>query len=240
VKKPVLILQHTEAEGPGRVAPAMLSAGLSLQVVHHYREALPCVPEQVPAQFAGVVLLGGPMAVYERDRYPFLDVEIELVRHAMRAQLPLLGICLGSQILAQALGGNVRASGALELGYHEVALAPRAAGLFADVPQKFNALHWHGDVFSLPPGAVPLASSGQTPLQAFSAGATATGVLFHLEADAAQLAAMATAFPEDLLRAGYTYVELATAALAADAALTTNAHTVFGNFAKLCLAQFQR
>ena len=116
---------------------------------------------------------------------------------------PVLGVCLGSQLLAAAAGGQVAKAGYAEIGFYRVRLLSQARNdaLFAEMPESFVAFHWHGDAFTLPPGAIPLASSTLTPLQAFRCGARAWGVQFHLEVDEEVLGAMMTGEPE-LLAAG--------------------------------------
>jgi GMP synthase (glutamine-hydrolysing) len=125
--------------------------------------------------------------------------------------VPVLGICLGAQLLAAALHAPVRPSGSVELGWLPVRHLPGAADdpLVHALPDPFPALHWHGDEMGLPAGAVPLARSEATALQAFRVGDRAYGLLFHLEADEAQVAAMAAAFPHDVAAAGLTASALA-------------------------------
>jgi GMP synthase (glutamine-hydrolysing) len=192
------------------------------------------VPEGV-GDAAGVVLMGGPASVYEQDRYPFLRDELRLLEDALRHGTPILGVCLGSQLLAAALGAPVRPGAAPELGWHAVTLEDAAASdrLFTGLPRSFVAFHWHGDVFDLPAGATWLARSEQTLHQAFRYGENAYGLLFHLEVTEELVGAMLRAFPEDVHRAGAD-----PAAVMADArrhlpALRPLAFTVFGRWADL-------
>jgi GMP synthase (glutamine-hydrolysing) len=176
----VLVIQHTAGEGPGLLAEVLPAAGLSLRRVRVFRGDP--VPQRL-GDHAGLVVLGGPMGVYEPDRYPFLRREIRLVADALERQRPILGICLGSQLLAAALGTPVTRGQVAELGWAAVTLSREAAtdGLWAGVPESFNAFHWHGDYFELPRGAVRLAWSQAADCQAFRHQGTAYGVLFHLE-----------------------------------------------------------
>lgn len=123
------------------------------------------------------------MGVYERDRYPFIDAEAELVRQAVSRDIPILGICLGSQIVADALGGRVTKHSAKEIGAMTVTLTPDGTGdpLFQALDPLVPVFQWHGDTFSIPPGAVRLASSPITPNQAFRHGRATYGIQFHLE-----------------------------------------------------------
>jgi GMP synthase (glutamine-hydrolysing) len=206
----VLVLQHVGVEDPGRVPRELGDAG-------------------------ALVVMGGPMGVYEVDRHPHLADEIHLIRRAIAADVPVLGVCLGSQLIAAALGAEVRPSGRQEIGWLPVTLREGATTdpLFAGAPSTFAPLHWHGDVFALPPGATPLASSAMTEHQAFRAGARTWGLLFHLEADAAKVAAMAAAFGDDLAAAGIDAAAVVAASPAASAAIEALATTVFGRFAAM-------
>lgn len=176
----VLVIQHTAGEGPGLLEEVLPAAGLGLHRVRVFRGD--AVPPRL-GEHAGLVVLGGPMGVYEPDRYPFLRRELRLVADALERHRPVLGICLGSQLLAAALGTPVTRGQVAELGWEEVTLSREAAtdGLWAGVPESFTAFHWHRDYFELPRGAVRLAWSRAADCQAFRHQGTAYGVLFHLE-----------------------------------------------------------
>ena len=190
--------------------------------------------EALPTSIEGssaLVILGGPMGAYETDAYPWLSDELRLVRSALHARVPVLGICLGSQLLASCSGATVAPSGDLELGFAPVTLSEAAESdpLFSTLPKTFAPLHWHGDVFTLPEGATPLARSERTEYQAFRLG-NAWGTLFHLECTPSQLDAMCLAFPDDLTRAGLSGAELRSTAVAALASLDAPARAFFGAF----------
>jgi GMP synthase (glutamine-hydrolysing) len=197
----VPVLQHVAVEGPGRIAAALARAGRVARPVRLDRgEPVPVGPQGLD----GLVVLGGPMGVADTAAHPHLRAEMDLLADCVEAGVPVLGVCLGSQLLAAALGAGVRPSGSLELGWLPVQHLPAAAGdpLLGPLPDPFTALHWHGDTLDLPIGATPLARSERTELQAFRAGDTAYGLLFHLEAEPGQVAAMARAFPADVAAAG--------------------------------------
>jgi GMP synthase-like glutamine amidotransferase len=199
----VLVLQHVQVEGPGRIAAALDRAARTMTVAHLYRgDPVPVGPDGLQ----GLVVLGGPMGVADTAAHPHLTAEMDLLVDCVEAGVPVLGVCLGAQLLAAALRAPVRASGSIELGWLPVHHLPDAAGdpLLGMLPDPFPALHWHGDEMGLPAGAVPLARSEATALQAFRVGDRAYGLLFHLEADEAQVAAMAAAFPQDVAAAGLT------------------------------------
>jgi|SRR5580692_2514150 GMP synthase (glutamine-hydrolysing) len=193
----VLILQHVSVEGPGKILDSLRAAGASYDIVRIDRGApVPSTLERC----AGLVVMGGPMSVYEASQYPHLRGELALIEDALRRRAPVLGVCLGSQLLAAALGARVYPSGTKEIGWFDVQLtaAGRSDPAFADSTDPFRALHWHGDVFDLPPGATSLARSAVTEHQAFRVAGNSLGLLFHLEVTRGHVANMAEAFAEEL------------------------------------------
>jgi len=202
-----IVLQHVECETIGSIQNSLTARQVSARVVRLF--AGEPVPKSVAAA-GGLIVMGGPMGVCDHDRFPHLRDEIRLIEATVRDGKPVLGICLGSQLLAAALGANVRPSGQQEIGWHEVSLAPAAKSdpLWRDMPGTFTPLHWHGDIFDLPHGAELLASSRMTAHQAFRFGTNAYGLLFHLEVTASSIERMATAFPDDLAKVGLTSTTL--------------------------------
>jgi GMP synthase-like glutamine amidotransferase len=194
----ILVFQHTPFETPGTIADVLDSRGFELETVHLY--ANDPVPEEIGAADA-LVVMGGPMGVYETDVVPFMHDEIEFVRRAVDGGVPTLGICLGSQILTTALGGSVTKGSQKEIGWAPVELSAAAASdpLFRHAPRTWMVLHWHGDQITPPPGAIVLASSGITPCQAFRHGNTAYGLQFHPEATDAIVDGMLDAFRDELI-----------------------------------------
>jgi GMP synthase (glutamine-hydrolysing) len=139
-------------------------------------------------EVAGTVVMGGPMGVDETDRHPQLATEREWLAEAVRREMPVLGICLGAQLLARALGAEVRPGEEPEIGWAPVEILDPDDPILGALAPSTTALHWHGDAFDLPDGATPLARSAKTEYQAFRHG-NAWGVLFHPEADFALLEA---------------------------------------------------
>ncbi len=172
----LLAIQHVSWEGPHRILDAC--AGLEVKTARPLEgDTLP-----KPSEVAGAVVMGGPMNVDEVERHSGLSAEREWLTKALELQMPILGICLGAQLLARALGAAVRSGGRPEIGFAPVKVHDPGDPLLGALAPETGALHWHGDVFDLPHGAQPLASSEQTAHQAFRHG-NAWGVLFHPEAD---------------------------------------------------------
>jgi GMP synthase (glutamine-hydrolysing) len=223
----VVVVQHVAVEGLGRFEPILASLGAEI----HWIKEQDSITEPLPRDARGLIVMGGPMGVHDTAEYPRLRDEVRWIEQAITRNLPVLGVCLGSQLLAHALGARVYPGADIELGWLDVTLEPGAASdpLFSKLPSRLTPLHWHGDVFELPPGAVPLARSARTPLQAFSYNSRAWGLLFHLEADAAQVQAMAEVFPSDVQRAGTTPASLLELARQHDAnARSAAAHLIRG------------
>ncbi|MGH9377480.1 MAG: type 1 glutamine amidotransferase [Terriglobia bacterium] len=199
--KQVMVLQHAECEAPGLIARAIEEAGGVLTPVRTYTDE--GAPEEMGSA-SGLVIMGGPMGVYEHDRYPFIRSELRLIENALRENKPLLGICLGSQLLASALGSKVSKGQRKEIGWHRVTLgeASQHDPLWSGADRSFVACHWHGDVFDLPANATTLASSALTPCQAFRYGPTAYGFLFHMEITPEILLGMTSAFKGELEEEG--------------------------------------
>lgn len=179
-----LVIEHAPAEGPGRLGRELEKAGVECRHIRMYeKEVLPAALRDYDV----VISLGGPMSVADRKWAWFLEEELKFLRQAAE-QVPVLGICLGAQLLAAALGGRVMRAPSKETGIGEVFLtaAGRADPLWAGFPERFPVLQWHEDTFELPPGAELSATNSICPHQAFRRG-RAYGVQFHLEADAAMV-----------------------------------------------------
>jgi GMP synthase-like glutamine amidotransferase len=133
--------------------------------------------------------MGGPMGVYEVDRHPFLRQEIKAIRRFIDAGKPVLGVCLGAQLTAAALGADVYPNKKKEIGWYPIDLTPEGKKdpLFADFNKRETVFQWHGDTFDLPPGAVPLAESPLCRNQAFRWGDKVYGLQFHIEVSIAMI-----------------------------------------------------
>jgi GMP synthase (glutamine-hydrolysing) len=191
----VLVLIHASWERPHRIAGAFGKGVEMLEV-----EALAGDPLPSHDEVDGVVAMGGPMNVDDLDAHPELEAEREWLSGAVDRQIPVLGICLGAQLLARALGAEVRPGRRMEIGFASIAVSDPNDPVIGALAPEATVLHWHGDVFDLPEGARSLASSAVTEHQAFRYG-NAWGVLFHPEADAAMVEAWLKK-PEMVMEAG--------------------------------------
>ena len=174
----VWIVQHVPHERLGTFEATFNAAGCILQTLNVYESTIvwPSVRD-----IDGLVVMGGPQSVYEQAKYPYLTKEIALLKDAVRAGKPVLGVCLGAQLLAAALGAKVTKNSQKEIGWYPVMREPNADGdpLVDPFGQTETVFQWHGDTFNLPKGAVQLASSPLCHQQAFRFSKTAYG-LAHL------------------------------------------------------------
>jgi GMP synthase (glutamine-hydrolysing) len=166
-------------EDLGLLAPLLATRGHHVSYVDMPTADLDAVDVLSPDL---LVVLGGPIGVYENDRYPFVDRELDWLASRIAARRPLLGICLGSQLIAKALGARVYPSGVKEIGWAPVTLTPAGAASCLAHLANTPVLHWHGDTFDLPDGAVHLASTPVCRHQAFAYGEHTLALQFHAEA----------------------------------------------------------
>jgi GMP synthase (glutamine-hydrolysing) len=177
--KKVLILIHTRAEGPGTLVDFLEHVGASFQTVRLYEE------DKLPAGAGGfdaVVTMGGPMSVNDEDLYPFIEEEKTFLRRAIDNNLPVLGICLGAQMIAKACGAVVKKSPEKEIGWKSVSKTDlgRRDILFQGLPRTMTVFQWHEESFEVPEGGSLLALSKECPNQAFRYR-NAYGLQFHIE-----------------------------------------------------------
>jgi GMP synthase-like glutamine amidotransferase len=173
-------LYHAPAETLGLIKTCLDKGGRAVAEHHLYGG---CRVPPFTRDMKALIIMGGPMSVHETHIYSFLDAEVELIKQAAWTGLPVLGICLGAQLIAKALGSRVYPNSVREVGWHPIELLPAAHTdrLLSGAPQKFDVLHWHGDTFDLPPGAVHLARSNRCVHQAFHWHPLTWGLQFHLE-----------------------------------------------------------
>lgn len=228
-----LVVQHAEPEEPYAIGDALTGAGVELDVCRVFAGEEPPVDL---AEIDALVVMGGPMSAAGDDRFPTRQAELGLLADALARGRPALGVCLGAQLLAAAGGGRVyRGDAGPEIGWGPVTLGPAAAtdALLRDLPVTTEALHWHGDTFDLPDGAVHLASSDRYPNQAFRLGASAWGLQFHVEVDARALDAYLEAFAAHARKHGVDPAQIEARAGECLAALGPWRLGVSGRFAAL-------
>lgn len=175
--KPVAIFRHAATEGPGYFATFLSERSIPMELFK-IDEGM-AVPQDV-TQFSGLVFMGGPMSV--NDDLPWIPKSLDLIRDAVSRDIPVIGHCLGGQLMAKALGGAVGRNPVKEIGWGEVTVLdnPVAHAWFNGAPAKFDSFHWHGETFTIPAGATRILESIYCPNQAFALGKH-LGMQCHVE-----------------------------------------------------------
>lgn len=177
------VLQHVPFEGPAAIADWAAFRGVPLSAVRIYEgEALPEL-----SAFDMLAVMGGPMSVNDEAHYSWLAPELAFLREAIGAGKAVLGVCLGAQMIAKALGAKVYPAKHKEVGWFPVERTACIDAFFDGVPTSFTAFHWHGETFDLPKGAVRMAETAAIPNQAFAASSRVLGLQFHMEATPASV-----------------------------------------------------
>ncbi len=219
----ILVTQHHPEEGPGHLGQFLANQGAELAFAHAW-DGQP-VPTD-PAGLAAIISMGGPMNVYEEAEHPWLKDENLLLQRACQAGLPVLGVCLGAQLIAKALGAAVTKAPLEEIGWRKVSLTSdgQADPLFAGLGPRLDVLQWHGDTFAIPEGGRLLAFGDEVPHQAYVWG-QAYGLQFHVEATPAMVRAW---FPQAQQQA-----EMLEPFAALGSQLESQGEKVFANFLSL-------
>jgi GMP synthase (glutamine-hydrolysing) len=196
MKKKALIIKHVEAEGPGLIEHCLKQAKIPSQIVNlETDDGLPKIND-----LSHIVILGGPMNVYEEDRYPFLKGEDLFIKEAIQRGKKILGICLGAQLVAKALGAKVHKSPIKEIGWFDVSLTDEGSKdpLFSLFPRTFPVFQWHEDTFEIPRAGKLIATSGLVPHQSFRYGENVYGLQFHLEVTEEMIQEWMRSYEEEL------------------------------------------
>ncbi len=196
-------LQHVPFEGPGSIGPWLKSAGYKISSTNLYESTSLPNPDLLDL----LVIMGGPMSVNDEDRYPWLRTEKQFIKQAIDAGKAVLGVCLGAQLIASALGESVYPNRRKEIGWFPVqGIAPAGKSIFK-FPSSVEVFHWHGETFDLPEGATLLARSEACENQAFQFGRRVIGLQFHLETTPESARAIVRNCREDLLPSKYVQPE---------------------------------
>jgi GMP synthase-like glutamine amidotransferase len=229
--RPVAIFRHVAHEGPGYLGELLDAAGIPWRLLAVDRgDPIPASPDA----YSGLVFMGGPMSV--NDDLPWLPASLELIRRAVAADIPVLGHCLGGQLMARALGGTVGRNPVKEIGWGAVQVedSAEARAWFGD-SRAFTAFHWHGETFSLPPGASHLLSSPHCRNQAFAVGKH-LALQCHVEMTAAMIPEWCVAGAAEIAAASGPAVQPAAAILAATPAALPGMQEVAGRLYRHWLA----
>jgi len=195
--------QHVPFEGLGSMEVWLREAGYDIGVTRWY--ARECAPD--PEEMDLLIVMGGPMSVNDENMYPWLAAEKDFIRCWIDDGRPLLGVCLGAQLIASALGARVYPNAAKEIGWFPVtSVTPLPDHAFRFPPDQ-TVFHWHGETFDLPPGATHLARSAGCEHQAFQIGRHVIGLQFHLETTPETAAALITNCRNELTPAPYVQDE---------------------------------
>ena len=169
--------QHVPFEGLGCIGPWLAASGFTITRTAFFEPA--SLPP--PGRVDFLVVMGGPMSVNDESEYPWLVAEKCFIRQCIEAGTPVLGICLGAQLIASAMGARVYRNACREIGWFPIQAVESADPAAFRFPPSIEAFHWHGETFELPPGAIHLARSQACENQAFQLGRRAIGLQFHLE-----------------------------------------------------------
>jgi GMP synthase (glutamine-hydrolysing) len=227
LKDIILSIQNTEIETLGNLKKLFESDGYKIKTVNVKKDDIPHDPEQ----YAAIVILGGYMSVYEN--LPYLNKEQELIRNAKQHQVPLLGICLGSQLIAQALDGRVYKAEQKEIGWFDVTINNEGMNdIFKGIANNnMKVFQWHGDTYELPNSATLLASSDLYH-QAFRIDNT-IGILFHLEVTPEMIQKWIDNYGPEMKEAGVTADVILNGKKAEFESLANNCEVVYSNFSKM-------
>jgi GMP synthase (glutamine-hydrolysing) len=225
--KTAIAIRHVPFEDLGALGRVTADAGYQVQYVDAALDEIDA-PESEKADL--LIVLGGPIGAYEEDRYPFLTNELRLLDRRLKVGAPILGICLGAQLLARALAARVYEGQAKEIGWGAIRLTDAGRASSLRHLDGVSVLHWHGDTFDLPDGADRLASTAAYPNQAFRIGSSVLGLQFHAEVAAGRLEPWLIGHASELSAAGIDPRDLRSDAAMYGSDLEAAARRLFGEW----------
>jgi GMP synthase-like glutamine amidotransferase len=230
LKDIILSIQNTEIETLGNFKELFESDGYIIETIHVKKDKIPKELDK----YAGIVILGGYMSVYEY--LPYLNEELDLIKNANNLQVPQLGICLGSQLIAEALGGRVYKGKQKEIGWYNVVINNEGRNdIFKGISNNnIKVFQWHGDTFTLPSSAVLLASSNLYP-QAFRLGSS-IGILFHLEVTSQMIHDWTKDYGSEMIEVGISSDDIINGKNSEFENLANYCKVVYENFSKMITA----
>lgn len=221
--KTALVLQHLEFENAGLIGNVLGKRGYELKKLDATCDDISAFPVN---KADIVVILGGPIGVYDGERYPFINQELKLIEKSLKSEKPMVGVCLGAQLIASVLGAKVQPMGKKEIGFSSLQLTDEGQKSPLALIGTTPVLHWHGDEFEIPEGAKRLAETGICPNQAFSYE-NILALQFHLEADLDYFEHWLVGHAVELSQAGIDPVNLRNAAKKYQNDLRTKAEKIF-------------
>lgn len=222
-----LAIRHVAFEDLGLLEPLLAARGYE---VSYLEAGVEPMTSDVVVEPDVLVVLGAPIGVYEAVAYPFLVAEIEAIAARLRAGRPTLGICLGAQLIARALGAEVAATGRQEIGYAPLTLTDDGRVSALAPLDGIPVLHWHGDAFAIPAGARRLAETPGFPNQAFDIGDAVLGLQFHIEADHTRIERWLIGHAHELATAGIDRARIRADAAAVGPILAERARATLGTW----------
>ncbi|WP_313023939.1 glutamine amidotransferase [Pseudomonas lopnurensis] len=221
--KKAIALRHVHFEDVGTLEAVLTDHDYEIQYIDPTLGEL----DNSDIQHADLlIVLGGPIGAYDERIYPFLEYELTVVRHWLQAQKPILGICLGAQLIARALGANVYSMGVKEIGFTPLTLTPAGRNSPLAALEGVPVLHWHGDQFNIPENGTHLASTSIGLNQAFSIGSQVLGLQFHLEVDTHKIEQWLVGHASELAQADLDLQAIRTDAVRFGAPLAAAARSV--------------
>ncbi|CUS40401.1 GMP synthase [glutamine-hydrolyzing] [hydrothermal vent metagenome] len=196
-------LQHVSFEGLGSIESWLVNAGYEISNTLLYSSAV--FPDIESIDF--LVVMGGPMSVNDEAEYPWLAQEKDFIKQAIDLGIPVLGICLGAQLIADTMGGKVFPNTVKEIGWFPITAVNSETSSTFQFPKEIDVFHWHGETFSLPEGAVQIAKSQGCENQAFQLGSNVIGLQFHLETTPVSAQALVTQCSDELVAGEYIQSE---------------------------------